>query len=450
MRQYDYRFCSKLIRRLKVFGCSALLILCGTSGLIAQERTTPADIEDLKTQIEALSARLDTLETEQQGREIAPPPQDPSGNLVGGDPVSSGDVPRSFRIPGTNISLRFGGYAKFDLIHDRGVMLAGARYFPDLIAIDGTPQAKLDGITQLTAAQTRFSLSAQAPSKLGILRVFIEMDFFAAGGNTRLRHAFGQAGPLLAGQAWSTLMDLYSLTPSVAITAPSGAIFARHSLIRYMPNTGNPNIQVAFALEGPKKDVTPLAATDIVLQRYPDFISTYKFSKGRRGHIQIGTILRRVGVKKTAGGESEVNGWGLTLTGRLSTIGRDSFGFGGVVGDGIGSYIAGLATSPASAGPTPAGELKAQRAIGGYAGYMRVWNAQFRSTVSYGYVQVDPTAGQPGTAVKNTQNFLSNIVFTPQRGVGIGLEYTYGRRENNNGTKGTNPRIHFGIQFGFS
>ena len=185
---------------------------------------------------------------------------------------------------------------------------------------------------------------------------------------------------------WSTLIDLYSPTPTVAI-----------------------------------------------------FISTYKSSKGTRGHIQIGTLLRRVGVKKAAGGETETNGWVLTLTGRLSTIGRDSFGFGGTVGDGIGSYAAGLATSPAAAGPTLAGGLKAKRVLGGYGGYMRVWSPQFRSTVSYGYIQVDPTTGQTGSAVKNTQNFLGNLVWTPQRGVGIGLEYIYGRRENNDGTKGTDP-----------
>jgi hypothetical protein len=75
-----------------------------------------------------------------------------------------------------------------------------------------------------------------------------------------------------------------------------------------------------------------------------------------------------VGVKKAAGGETETNGWGLTLTGRLSTIGRDSLGFGGTVGDGIGSYAAGMATSPAAAGPTLAGGLKAKRVLGGYGG----------------------------------------------------------------------------------
>ena len=197
-----YQFVRGIALQLNIVGLCLLMTLGLLQSVRAQEGPTPGDMADLKAQIEALSARLDTLETAQEGHEISRPPQDPSGNLTGGGPISTGDVPRSFRIPGTKISLRFGGYAKFDFIHDRGVMLAGARYFPDLIAIDGTPQAKLDGITLLTAAQTRFSLSAQAPSKLGILRVFIEMDFFATGGNTRLRHGFGQAGPILAGQTW--------------------------------------------------------------------------------------------------------------------------------------------------------------------------------------------------------------------------------------------------------
>ncbi|MBT3606524.1 MAG: hypothetical protein HN521_25920, partial [Candidatus Latescibacteria bacterium] len=177
-----------------------------TSKPVAQATHT----DSLMHKIEILQARLSKIETSQAGEKIAETNPDPTGNLMDGM-VTAGDAPRSFRIPGTAISLRFGGYAKFDALYDHGVMLAGVRYFPDLIAVDGTPPARNDGVTQLSAAQTRFSLKAQAPTPIGKLSAFIEMDFFGPGNVTRLRHGIGQAGSVLAGHTWSTFMDLYSL-----------------------------------------------------------------------------------------------------------------------------------------------------------------------------------------------------------------------------------------------
>ena len=63
---------------------------------------------------------------------------------------------------------------------------------------------------------------------------------------------------------------------------------------------------------------------------------------------------------------------------------RDSFGFGGFIGDGIGSYIAGLATSPSAAAPGAVGNLEALRVVGGYAHFSHWWNAAYKSTIAYG------------------------------------------------------------------
>jgi hypothetical protein len=126
MQQYSGWQISILMLWLKTVGFCAIMIFGLAFDAWAQKGTVTTDIADLKAQIEALSARIDTLETEQEGYEVPPPPQDPIGNLVGGDPVSVGDA----------------------------------------------------------------------------LRVFIEMDFFGAGGTTRLRHGFGQAGSVIAGHTY--------------------------------------------------------------------------------------------------------------------------------------------------------------------------------------------------------------------------------------------------------
>jgi hypothetical protein len=70
--------------------------------------------------------------------------------------------------------------------------------------------------------------------------------------------------------------------------------------------------------------------------------------------------------------------------------------------------------------------------------------------VAYGYVRVRNSGGQTGAAVKNTQNAIVNMVWSPLAGFGVGVEYLYGKRTNKNGAVGKNPRIQLGIQFGFS
>lgn len=453
--------CQNVFRFIRSSWVVPISLLCAigftTTGKVqAQTDTTPnseaaalrAQIDSLTQRVSDLTQRVTNVETAQVGQTSAAPPQDPTSLVT--STVTAGDAPRSFRIPGTNVSLRFGGFAKFDASYDFGVMLAGSRYFPDLIAVG--PSATRKGMTTFSAGQSRFSINAQAPTRLGLLRAFIEMDFYGARDTANLRHAFGQAGWVTGGYTWSTLMDLSSLPPTVTFTAPSGAIYSPQPLIRVTIPVRK-GTDLAFAVEGPKNpvDVTlPIPATDVTMPRFPDFIATFRSAKGTKAHIQLGVVARRLGVRHATGSTEFVNGGGAILSGRISPVGRDSFGFGGIVGKGIGSYIAGLATSPAAAAPTALGVLQTLQVAGGYANYLRWWNKQFRSTVAYGYVQVKNSGGQAATAVKSTQSAIGNLVWAPLPGFGVGLEYVYGRRKNKNGTVGKDPRIHFGIQFGFS
>lgn len=408
-----------------------------------------AQIDSLTQRVSDLTQRVTHVETGQSGQASAAAPQDPTSLVT--STVTAGDAPRSFRIPGTNVSLRFGGFAKFDASYDRGVMLAGSRYFPDLIAVG--PSAARKGLTTFSAGQSRFSVNAQAPTKFGLLRAFIEMDFYGAKDTAHLRHAFGQAGWVTGGYTWSTLMDLSSLPPTVTFTAPSGAIYAPQPLVRVTIPV-HKGTDLAMALEGPRDpydvEVKPPPGTDVSLPRFPDFIATFRYAKGTKGHFQLGVVARRVGVLYGSGATSFVNGGGVLLSGHISPIGKDSFGFGGIVGKGIGNYIAGLATSPAAAAPSALNTLQTLRTEGGYANYLHWWNKQFRSTIAYGYVQVRNSVGQGPTAVKSTQSAIGNLVWAPLPGFGVGLEYLYGRRKNKNGAVGKDPRIQFGIQFGFS
>jgi hypothetical protein len=50
---------------------------------------------------------------------------------------------------------------------------------------------------------TRFGFTATGDTALGAFKAQIEGDFNGAGNTLRIRHAYGQVGPILAGQTWS-------------------------------------------------------------------------------------------------------------------------------------------------------------------------------------------------------------------------------------------------------
>ena len=155
--------------------------------------------------------------------------------------LSEGEFPGSFKLPGTNTSLGFYGYAKLDIIRDLNAFQGDSPSFP-AIPLDGTAAARRQGATRLQARQSRFNIETRTPTEFGTLRTLIEGDFFGTGGNAltsnsttfRLRHAYGELGPVLGGQTWSNFMDPQSIPETVDFNGPAGQIFIRQGQLRYM------------------------------------------------------------------------------------------------------------------------------------------------------------------------------------------------------------------------
>jgi len=433
-------------------------------------------IEQQRKQIEELSKRIEGLE-----KAITPPQKepgpphleevvhDPSGSILTpparpaaaeagpakdegqGDLLASmvrkGDFPKSFLIPGSNISLRIAGYVRFDSIYDHGVVGSGIRYFPDTIGVAGTAGAADSGVTRFSAGQTRINFEAQAPREFGKLRTFVEADFFGSGDTFHLRHAYGEIGGFLAGYTFSTLMDLRSLPQTVAFTVPPASIYRPQALIRYRHSLGG-GFDVALAAENPTGDVAT-ATGERALRRLPDFVGTISYSPSTAGHLQLGGIFRRPGFENTHRKSIYANAWGTVLTGHLNTFGKDQLKAGAVYGEGIGSYVGGFATSPASAVSVNGDELDTLRGKAWFLAYQHWWSDRFRSTLMYGISRIDNVEGQSAASIHETENASANLIFSPAPGFGIGLEYLWGRRENKDGHEGKDPRVQFGIQFGY-
>src|SRR6185312_13702920 len=120
-----------------------------------------------------------------------------------------GSFPGSFLVPGTNTSIKIGGFAKGVLIYDLGKTTSE----PDVTVVQGIPlsgSANPHGGLRMHARQSNINVDVRTPTSYGELDTFILLDFFGqnvaaneSGANTqnaRLVLAYGTLGPLLVGQ----------------------------------------------------------------------------------------------------------------------------------------------------------------------------------------------------------------------------------------------------------
>ena len=142
----------------------------------------------------------------------------------------------------TNVGATWGGPGAF-LSPPLSVILGAG----PLVAFD-VPDASF---TSMSTQYTRFGFTATGDTALGAFKAVIEGDFNGAGGNFRIRHAYGEVGPILAGQTWSLWNE-----GQVSISGwdwngdplSPGNNIARRQQLRYTTATDD-GVQLAVAIE---------------------------------------------------------------------------------------------------------------------------------------------------------------------------------------------------------
>src|SRR6266850_3019077 len=209
-----------------------LLLVTGLSTAHADE------LADLRANQELLQRRVDQLA--QAGPATGPGP---------GGPVLSGSFPRSFVIPGSEVSLRIGGQGVGSVVwYMKGSAVGGGlggqggfneTYVDGQGGTGNLPSIPLNTHTfsntaapvgfahsrssewDFSGKQTRFFLDARTPSPYGEVKGYIEMDFGASNTNTilnnnagvtngyipRFRQGYAALGGLLMGQTQGTFVD---------------------------------------------------------------------------------------------------------------------------------------------------------------------------------------------------------------------------------------------------
>ncbi|MEO8805999.1 MAG: DcaP family trimeric outer membrane transporter [Burkholderiaceae bacterium] len=410
------------------------------AALPAQAQTAK-DFEEMREEIKRLRAEVDALK---KGAPAVVPAADASGwgdriealEIKSKDAVVLGDIGGGFRLPGSETSVRFYGYAEAHAIHD--LKQAGpSDTFTDLMfqPLDNSGGQK--GKTKFTAQTSRFGFESSTPTSLGAFTTKLEMDFYSYGAGNRnrlrLRHAYGEYAGFLVGQTWSTFMDLDDLPETVDFNGPIGAPFSRRTMIRYTYADAKAGFKLTAALEDPEDQFGGGSANE----RLPQIVLRADKS------FDWGALNARVLAHEKRSFAETKRGFGVGIGGSYKITDKDLL---------MGQYtrvdgdIDQLYGSNGYAIDATTGAITFDKNQGLVVGYAKTFSDQLRGTVSYGM-----NRGKTAQAVDNRtlkQVFL-NVIYSPIKNVELGAEYIWGERKTFTPETGTMSRFDLMGRYSF-
>jgi hypothetical protein len=231
----------------KTHGIGGLTALAGLTATVALLTGIPVanadELEDLRANQELLQRRIDQLAQLPPTKAFPGTPGAMGTQPAPGAALLGGSFPRSFLIPGTDTSIRVGGFVDITGLYflqgsnngNPGTPSSNAGQNGNLPATPIGPQvvpglgpvpaqanhSRGNGVFTFSPQQTRLNFQTRTATGWGEARTFIEFDFAGcnnfscqtvqhAGGDAllpRLRYGYGTLGNFLAGQALSNFSD---------------------------------------------------------------------------------------------------------------------------------------------------------------------------------------------------------------------------------------------------
>jgi DcaP outer membrane protein len=323
-----------------------------------------------------------------------------------------------------------------------------------------------DGQAMISAKQSRLGVLMNFPTSNKPVYTKFEFDMFGVGvdaGQTtiRLRHAYGQWGPWLAGQTNTLFMDASIFPNVIDYWGPAGMVFLRNPQIRFTPYTKGGN-SFSIAVEKPSNDIDAgqireldpaLAAGIQGSQKVPDLTAQYRMEP-KWGHLQFAGILRKVAFETLGTPDNEPNGselgWGIDVTSGIKVAKKDQVLLGLVFGDGIASYMNDGGVDLAPDGTVTDPDSAAVPLTGISAYYDHYWNDKYSSSFGVSQTQVDNTDLQAGDAFYRGRYVSANLLYYPTKNVFIGGEALWGQRRDNDGDTGDDTRVQISFHYSFS
>jgi hypothetical protein len=263
----------------------------------------------------------------------------------------------------------------------------------------------------------------------------------------RLQHLYGQFYGFKAGFTYGVWEDPDSWPDTVDYEGPNAVIFSRRPVAQYT-HAWSDNWNSTFGVEKPDiyvdLDSGPNAGGS-TLTRMPDLGFNTRFEKAGFGHVQFSTMFRDLGAQDLVGEEHHVFGWGVNLSAGIDLGKRDSLQLLGVYGEGVGGMGNDTSFLNSDAAFNANGDLEALPYWSGTIGFTHRWTEELRSTITYGYVNLDNASGQAATFYHTSHYASANLVWQLRKRLSVGFEGLYGLKEASNGEDSGN---HWRVQVG--
>lgn len=334
------------------------------------------------------------------------------------------------------VKLSFYGYTKLDLIsdnnHDLGHTTGG------MAGITGT--SREGSSSGAHAYESRLGLRGTIDSDLGELKFNIEGDFFGSGGgNFRLRHAYGELGPLLAGQTWTSWVPMEGGPATQDFNGPAGGSFYRTPQVRY---TFRPNDQwrVGAAIE---EDYAPGSATRVAFTAFAGYAN---------GPLKVGmgAISREI---ETSHGD--VSGYGYAIGADYEAWQGGKLQAQYVGGKGISTLLnnAGFAGHETTAAGKYAFDVDnngdAIKAKGVKFGVSQKIGEKSDIALTHGFQRFDDFAGAGGAFTKEISSSYLTYRYFATDALMFAAEVSHLEREQFDGDSFDNTRLQGVIKFTF-
>ena len=388
-------------------------------------------------------------------------------------------------LPVRDVDIQLGGFVKLDALFsvysDGDVATPGGIrdfYAPSSIPVAGSSAAENStSMFDMHAKETRvfFKIDGHVTdTKLG---AYLEMDFISNPGagtevttnayNPALRRAYVTYNRWLLGQDWTLFQSMASLPDSVDFVRwpTDGTVFVRQPQARHTW-TGLLGGDVAVSLEnsetlikprtGTVSGATPVTANFVTGDaNLPDLVLRYNW-KPSFGEFNVSLLARELRADFAAtGGDAPNNaasgkeiGSGVSIGGKIASIGQDDVRFQVTGGEGIGRYVA--LGAAADAVVDTDGGLEPIAVVAGLVAYRRVWNERWRSNLMVATFQADNDTSLTGAGVTSALSSARvNLMYAPVDKLTFGLEFTHGIRELENGEDGTLDRLQFTTMYAY-
>ncbi len=420
------------------------------------------EIKLLKQQLEMMQRRLDQLEKQQAPAAQAAAPAATSSGAA----LTAGSSKNSVMFPG-GTELSWGGYAKLDAVYN-SVSAGGSNNALNQVYVAGAiplsnQEAGRKGQYSMTGRESRLWFKTKTATPLGDATAHIEFDLYGTaddertgnGNNLRTRHAYGTLGNLLAGQTWSTFLNLASVAETTDLDGPASVILVRQAQVRYtMPFDGG---SFQIAAENPESTLTAIGTVGATTaggrvmpssDAAPDLIGRVNWVRDW-GTVSLAGMARQLRADGVVAGTSDSKwGGGVNVSGMIKLSGKDNFKFNATYGNAVGRYMGLNATNDGTI--NAAGKINTVNTWGGYAAVQHWWTPTLRSTWALSTIRASNPGELSATAYnKSIWSSHLNLMWSATPSTTFAAEWLHANRKVESGLEGDLNRLQFSGKYEF-